>query len=129
MARGRWRGPDGFSDFDPLRAAVGTSRDGFLYAFDILELDGVDRVDLGRELWEERRKMLVRLLRKVKRGIELSEHVDAVDGPTLFRHACVVGLEGIVAKHRDRPYRSGRSQDWIKIKNPSAPATTRLIEA
>jgi bifunctional non-homologous end joining protein LigD len=48
-------GPDGVSDFDRLRGAVGRkgSRDAFLYAFDILELDGVD---LSRELWGERRK-------------------------------------------------------------------------
>jgi hypothetical protein len=42
--------------------------------------------------------------------------------------ACAMGLEGIVAKRRDRPYRSGRSPDWIKVKNPDAPAATRLIE-
>jgi bifunctional non-homologous end joining protein LigD len=115
------------SDFDMLRAAVGRkgSRNAFLYAFDLLELDGVD---LGRELWEERRKVLVRLLRWAGAGIQLSEHVDVVDGTTLFRHACVMGLEGIVAKRRDRPYRSGRSPDWIKIKNPDAPAVGRLME-
>jgi ATP-dependent DNA ligase len=39
-----------------------------------------------------------------------------------------MGLERIVAKRRDRPYRSGRSPDWIKVKNPDAPAATRLIE-
>jgi bifunctional non-homologous end joining protein LigD len=50
------------------------------------------------------------------------------DGVAAFRHACAMGLEGIVAKRRDRPYRSGRSQDWIKVKNPDAPAATRLIE-
>jgi hypothetical protein len=38
-------------------------------------------------------------------------------------------LEGIVAKRRDRPYRSGRSPDWIKIKNPDAPAMTRVIDS
>jgi bifunctional non-homologous end joining protein LigD len=37
-------------------------------------------------------------------------------------------MEGIVAKRRDRPYTSGRSADWIKVKNPNAPAVTRLIE-
>ena len=37
------------------------------------------------------------------------------------------GLEGIVAKRRDRPYRSGRSPDWIKVKNPDAPATVRVL--
>ena len=41
---------------------------------------------------------------------------------------CVMGLEGIVAKRWDRPYKSGRSPDWIKVKNPDAPAATRVIE-
>jgi bifunctional non-homologous end joining protein LigD len=48
--------------------------------------------------------------------------------PTVFRHACKIGLEGIVAKRRDRPYRSGRSPDWIKTKNPEAPAAMRILE-
>jgi ATP-dependent DNA ligase len=39
-----------------------------------------------------------------------------------------MGLEGIVAKRRDKPNRSGRSLDWIKIKNPAAPAATRILE-
>jgi len=39
-----------------------------------------------------------------------------------------MGLEGIVAKRRDRPYKSGRSPDWIKIKKPNAPAVARLLE-
>ena len=58
----------------------------------------------------------------------ISAHVDVVDGPTLFQNACAMGLEGIVAKRRDRPYRSGRSPDWIKVKNPDAPAANRLIK-
>jgi bifunctional non-homologous end joining protein LigD len=39
-----------------------------------------------------------------------------------------LGLEGIVSKRGDRPYRSGRSPDWIKVKNQAAPAATRAIE-
>jgi bifunctional non-homologous end joining protein LigD len=46
----------------------------------------------------------------------------------LFPRACGTGLEAVVAKRRDRPYRSGRSPDWIKSKNPEAPAATRVIE-
>lgn len=61
-------------------------------------------------------------------GILLSEHLDGADGTQVFQHACKLGLEGIVAKRRDRPYRSGRCADWIKVKNPQAPAATRLIE-
>ena len=44
------------------------------------------------------------------------------------RAACELGLEGIVSKKRTAPYRSGRSPDWIKVKNPSAPAVTRVLE-
>jgi hypothetical protein len=37
----------------------------------------------------------------------------------LFRHACKMGLEGIVSKRRDSSYRSGRSPDWVRMKNPA----------
>ncbi len=49
-------------------------------------------------------------------------------GPTVFAHACKLGLEGIVPKRRNSPYRSGRSPDWIKSKNPDAPAVRREAE-
>ena len=119
--------PDGVSDFDRLRAAVGRlgSRDTFLYAFDLLEIDGED---LRPEPWDVRRETLASLLRKAGAGIRLSEHLAVTDGEAIFAHACAMGLEGIVAKRRDRPYRSGRSKDWIKVKNPAAPAASRVIE-
>jgi bifunctional non-homologous end joining protein LigD len=118
---------DGVSDFDRLRAAVGRKGSGraFLYAFDVLELDGVD---LSRELWFERRKVLARLQRQFGDGIRLSQHLDGADGSVVFKHACALGLEGIVAKRRDRPYRSGRCADWVKVKNPEAPAAMRILE-
>jgi hypothetical protein len=47
------------------------------------------------------------------------------DGPTIFAHACKMGLEGIVSKRKDSPYRSGRSPDWLKMKNAVAPAVRR----
>ena len=58
--------PDGVCDFDRLRAAVGRmgSRDAFLYAFDLLELDGND---LRRDAWEVRRATLTSLLRKASK--------------------------------------------------------------
>ena len=43
-------------------------------------------------------------------------------------HACKLGLEGIVSKRRDLRYRSGRSPDWLKSKNPDAPAVKREAE-
>jgi hypothetical protein len=51
----------------------------------------------------------------------LNEHL-AHDGESVFRHACRMGLEGIVSKRLDSRYRSGRSKDWLKFKNPEAPA-------
>jgi bifunctional non-homologous end joining protein LigD len=120
-------GPDGVTDFERMRAAVGRkgSRDAFLYAFDLLELDGVD---LRREPWSERRWRLAKLLRNGPDGVRLSDHMDGANGDTVFHHACAIGLEGIVAKRRDKPYQSGRSPHWIKVKNPDAPAATRVIE-
>jgi ATP-dependent DNA ligase len=110
-----------------LRAAVERlgSRDAFLYAFDLLEINGDD---LRPYEWQVRRATLTSLLRNASNGIRVSEHLVITDGNTIFRHACAMGLEGIFAKRRDRPYRSGRSPDWIKVKNPDAPAATRVIE-
>jgi bifunctional non-homologous end joining protein LigD len=116
----------GVTDFDRLRSALarGGSRAAFLYGFDLLELDGEE---LRRHPWEIRRATLTGLLRKAGPGIRLSEQLDG-DGETIFRHACRLGAQGIVAKRRDRPYRSGRCADWVKVKNPDAPAATRVIE-
>jgi bifunctional non-homologous end joining protein LigD len=117
-------GPDGVADFNMLRTAISRKgcREVFLYAFDLLELDGQD---LRREPWETRRVTLANLLRKSSEGIRFSEHLDDADGDLVFRHACAMGLEGIVAKRRDRSYQSGRCADWIKVKNPEHPARAR----
>jgi hypothetical protein len=50
------------------------------------------------------------------------------DGPTVFAHACKMGLEGIVSKRKDSMYRSGRSPEWLKMKNPACAAVTREAE-
>ena len=100
----------GVTDFERLRGALAEragSRAVFLYGFDLLEHDGED---LRRHPWKIRRATLTGLLRRVSPGIRLSEHLDA-DGETIFRHACALGAEGIVAKRRDRPYWSGRCPD------------------
>ena len=47
------------------------------------------------------------------------------DGITVFQHACKMGLEAIVSKRLGSRYRSGRSPDWLKFKNPEAPAVKR----
>jgi ATP-dependent DNA ligase len=48
--------------------------------------------------------------------------------PTVFRHACKLGLEGIASKRKDSTYRSGRSADWLKMKNPACAAVKREAE-
>jgi hypothetical protein len=61
---------------------------------------------------------------KARPGIRFNEHIEG-DGPTVFAHACKMGLEGIVSKRKDSAYRSGRSPDCLKMKNPTAPAVRR----
>ena len=50
------------------------------------------------------------------------------DGPTVFAHACKMGLEGIVSKRKNSAYRSSRSPDWFKMQNAAAPAVKREEE-
>jgi bifunctional non-homologous end joining protein LigD len=52
----------------------------------------------------------------------MSEFEQGEIGPDLFRKACEFGLEGLVSKRRDRPYRGGTSKHWVKIKNRQHPA-------
>jgi len=66
-------------------------------------------------------------LSKASPGILLNAHFEH-DGPTVFAHTCRLGLEGIVSKRKDSPYRSGRSPDWIKSKNPASAAARREVE-
>ena len=117
-------GEDGIASFDRIRyrqhdASV------FLYAFDLVELNGDD---LRRDPLAVRKATLASLLARAAAGLRLNEHLDEQDGPLVFAHACKLGLEGIVSKRRHSPYRSGRSPDWIKSKNPAAPAVRREAE-
>ena len=50
-------------------------------------------------------------------------------GPELFRAACPMGVEGLVSKHRERPYQAGRSKYWIKAKNWMHPGMYRVMDA
>jgi hypothetical protein len=72
----------------------------------------------------DRKERVARLLGGRRLGIVLSDHTDD-DGATIFRQACVMGLEGIVSKRLSAPHRSGSSRDWLKIKNPDSPAPRR----
>jgi ATP-dependent DNA ligase len=117
-------GEDGVSSFDGIRYRRNDSG-VFLYAFDLIELDGDD---LRREPLAVRKATLASVLARAAPGLRLCEHLDYEDGETVFRHACKMGLEGIVSKRRDSPYRSGRSPDWLKCKNPDSPAVRREDE-
>jgi bifunctional non-homologous end joining protein LigD len=96
----------------------------FLYAFDLIELNGDD---LRREPLEVRKATLASVLAKAAAGLRLNEHIEA-DGPTVFAHACKMGLEGIMSKRKASSYRSGRSSDWLKSKNPACAAVRREAE-
>jgi len=82
--------------------------------------------DLRRKPYAERKSALRKLLRH-GRGIQYVEHAEG-HGDRLFAAACKLGLEGIVSKKLDAPYRSGPSKNWIKVKNPKSPAATRAID-
>jgi bifunctional non-homologous end joining protein LigD len=60
--------------------------------------------------------------------VRLNEHPEHEDGEVVFRHACKMGLEDIVSKRLGSIYRSGRSPDGLKMKNPEAPAVKREAE-
>ena len=62
-------------------------------------------------------------------GLQLCDHID-LPGDLVFAHACKLGCEGIVSKRLGSEYRPGpnKSPDWIKAKNPAAPAVRREAE-
>ena len=96
-----------------------------LCAFDLLELDGED---YRPKPLAARKKKLSQLLRRAWGGIEYVEHLEG-DGAVIFEHACKLGLEGIVCKRIDLPYRPGPSKSWINVKNKKHPAVLRVKEA
>ncbi|MEZ2129652.1 MULTISPECIES: non-homologous end-joining DNA ligase [unclassified Sinorhizobium] len=109
----------GRSDFGGLQQALGgrggkrSAAEAIFFVFDILYLDGHD---LRRMTFSERRQMLESVIPAEALGaIRLSEAIEA-DGDELFASACEHGLEGLIAKKLDSPYRSGRLGDWLKIK-------------
>ena len=84
----------------------------------------MDGEDLRPAALELRKRRLEKLLADGD-GIRFSEHLGG-DGAIIFAHACKLGLEGIVSKRRDLPYRSGRCRAWVKVKNPASPAVLRI---
>ncbi len=106
----------GISNFSLLQTDLKDGRtDRFAYyVFDLLHLDGRD---LTTEPLVARKAALARLL-KGNAGGGVIRYTDDFDeaGPLILRHACEMGLEGIVSKRRDAPYRSGRTDNFVKSK-------------
>ena len=100
------------------------SPDVVLCAFDLVELDGED---LRRTPIETRKSTLKSLLRGKRAGIVFNSHFIA-DGAIIYRQAWALGCEGIVSKRLGSAYRSGRTDCWVKVKNPAAPAVRREAE-
>ncbi|HZD90480.1 MAG TPA: non-homologous end-joining DNA ligase [Pseudolabrys sp.] len=107
---------DGISRFSLLQQDLKPGRHDrmVLYAFDLMHLDGVDLKPLALA---QRKAALAKLLgRSRKRGaLRFSESL-AESGAALLKQACKMGLEGIISKVADSPYRSGRGHDWLKAK-------------
>ena len=106
---------DGRTDFQRLQNAL--SRKGeashlVYFMFDLLHYDGVD---LTGESLIDRKDKLRTVLAGEDPPLKLGDHMRG-GGKELLAHACKLGLEGIIAKRADRPYRAGRSTDWVKVK-------------
>lgn len=107
---------DGISSFSALQTALSEEKAENLvfFAFDLLHLDGQD---LRAEPLLARKERLEALLQAAQpeTSLRYSEHF-VEPGQTMLRHACRMGLEGVISKRTDAPYRSGRGRDWIKSK-------------
>jgi bifunctional non-homologous end joining protein LigD len=108
--------PDGTTDFQALQNALDARRsEALVYCvFDLLHEDGEDLMPLPLE---QRKKRLAALLKRSPKAEVLRFVKHAVGGGAeLFVDACRVGLEGVISKRRDAPYRPGRGTSWLKIK-------------
>lgn len=109
-------GDDGVTSFSLLQEELKSGRQNRLvyYVFDLLYLDGQDLRSLPLA---ERKEALAQLVKSAPKAspLRFSESI-AERGAVLLKHACQLGLEGIISKLADAPYRSGRGRDWIKTK-------------
>lgn len=109
-------GETGISSFSALQEALSDGRTAGLvyFAFDLLHLDGED---LREEPLLARKEQLEVLLQGLpaESVLRYSEHF-VEPGQTMLSHACRMGLEGVVSKRTDAPYRSGRGRSWVKSK-------------
>jgi bifunctional non-homologous end joining protein LigD len=100
---------DGTTDFSVLQNQLrGKSDKIVMIAFDLLYLNGYDLRKLPLMQRKARLKTLI-----AKTAIQFSESFE-VDGREMFKHACSIGLEGVVSKVRESRYASGRGNDWVK---------------
>jgi bifunctional non-homologous end joining protein LigD len=118
-------GRDGRSDFGRLRHGGAVDYAALVCAFDLLI---VEDEDLRPAPIEARKERLARLLRRAKPGLQMNEHIEELDGASVFAHACKLGYEGIVSKRKGSRYQSGRSPHWLKSKNPASEAVRREAE-
>ena len=106
----------GISSFSALQAALTEARvdDLVCYIFDMLFLDGEDL--RGQPLLARKQRLSGLLGDPAHESIlRFSEHFKE-SGETLLKHACRMGVEGVVSKRADAPYRSGRGASWVKSK-------------
>ena len=118
------QGPDGVTNFEALHARTRNS-EAFAYVFDLLMLEGRDLREMP---WRERRAELQRIFRRSRAGLMMSKAVVG-RGPAVYQAACRMGLEGIVSKRINAPYRSGKVKTWLKVKNPNAPGILRFKDS
>jgi bifunctional non-homologous end joining protein LigD len=105
----------GVSRFQRLQnvASGASNAQPLLYAFDLLYLNGHD---LTAAALEDRKSLLEPLIGELEAArVRYSGHVVG-QGPEFFAKACEMGVEGVISKRRDRPYRPGRGRDWLKVK-------------
>lgn len=104
----------GVADFHALRRELGKrNSDRLIYqTFDLLYLDGYD---VRPAPYVERKAALKALLADASAALSYVEYLEG-DGEMIYGHACAMGIEGIVAKAKDAPYRSGRQDTWLKLK-------------
>ncbi|HLJ52149.1 MAG TPA: DNA ligase D, partial [Rhizomicrobium sp.] len=106
----------GVSSFAALQVALSAKRGNQMVyiVFDLLYLDGYDL--RGATLLDRKALLEMLLSAAPKSGpLRYSEHLQSPGGD-VFAHACDLALEGIVSKRADRPYVSGRTADWLKVK-------------
>jgi bifunctional non-homologous end joining protein LigD len=117
----------GLAVFDLLLRGERVKKNAHVFAFDLLELNGQHLKNMPIE---ERKRRLAHLMSRTEHpGLRLCEHLDD-PGEVVFSHVCALGCEGIVSKRLGSRYRPGpvKSRDWVKVKNPAAPAVQREAE-